>query len=62
MELQDHAIFLVDTAGISMRFSDDVPGAQEAAWTGWEESPPISSQSPKAAKGCDEHPEHAPGQ
>ena len=27
---QAHPIFLVDTAGISMRFSDDVPGAHEA--------------------------------
>ena len=29
--MQEHPIFLVDTAGISMRFSDDVPGAREAA-------------------------------
>lgn len=28
--VQEHPIFLVDTAGISMRFSDDVPGAREA--------------------------------
>jgi len=28
---QEHPIFLVDTAGISMRFSDDVPGAREVA-------------------------------
>ncbi|CAE7469449.1 unnamed protein product, partial [Symbiodinium pilosum] len=27
----EHPIFLVDTAGISMRFSDDVPGAHEVA-------------------------------
>ena len=31
MSLQEHPIFLVDTAGISMRFSDDVPGAREAS-------------------------------
>lgn len=28
---EDHPIFLVDTAAVSMRFSDDVPGAREIA-------------------------------
>ena len=28
---KEHPLFLVDTAGISMRFSDDVPGAREVA-------------------------------
>lgn len=33
--VQEHPIFLVDTAGISMRFSDDVPGAKEARSAYW---------------------------